>query len=57
MMMNTHPKSPQLQIAELVETMVEHHVDIVINEDNEWFNEFIDNKIKKRMEVNVRGED
>ncbi|BAQ86052.1 hypothetical protein [uncultured Mediterranean phage uvMED] len=50
--MNTHPKTPEQQIAELVRTMVEHHVDVVINEDNDWFNELIDKKLQERMEQN-----
>lgn len=48
--MDTHPKTPEQQIAVLIRIMVEHHVDIVINEDNDWFNELIDMKLQKRME-------
>ena len=50
--MDTHPKTPEQQIAGLVRTMIEHHVDVVINEDNDWFNELIDKKLQERMEKN-----
>jgi len=47
--MDTHPKTPEQQIAELISTIVEHHVDIVINEYNDWFNELIDKKIEEHI--------
>ena len=34
------------QLALIVDKMITHRVDLILDEDNDWFNELIDKKIK-----------
>lgn len=37
------------KLSKIVDELITHRVDVVINEDNEWFDELIDNKIQEHL--------
>lgn len=39
------------RMLEGLEEMVVHHVNILIDDDNEWFNELLDRRIDDRLKV------
>lgn len=39
------------RMLEGLEEMVVHHVNILIDDDNEWFNELLDRRIDERLKV------
>ena len=40
------------ELAVVIDKMIMHRVDQIISDDNEWFDQLIDDKIKERMEKN-----
>ena len=40
------------ELAVFIDKMIMHRVDQIISDDNEWFDQLIDDKIKERMEDN-----
>lgn len=39
------------RMLEGLEEMIVHHVNILIDDDNEWFNELLDRRIDERLKV------
>mgnify|MGYP001282112627 FL=1 len=39
------------RMLEGLEEMIVHHVNILIDDDNEWFNELLDRRIDDRLKV------
>ena len=39
-------------LVKAIDALVTHRVNIIINEDNEWFDELLDRKIKEIMKGN-----
>ena len=40
------------ELAVVIDKMIMHRIDQIISDDNEWFDQLIDDKIKERMEKN-----
>lgn len=41
------------ELSDIVDKLIMHRVDVIISDDNEWFDELIDNKIKERIKENI----
>ena len=41
------------RLMQAIEELVQYQVDIIVNEENEWFNELLDKKLDERWSVEI----
>ena len=45
------------RLMQAIEELVQYQVDIIVNEENEWFNELLDKKLDERWSVEIPQKD
>lgn len=53
----SHGRTITGRLMQAIEELVQYQVDIIVNEENEWFNELLDKKLDERWSVEIPQKD